>query len=117
MSIHFTPQNTHSPLYAVRLGPGFGFAAPKGWDDSMMERPCTTGVRIQTFGPEILQSLGVEPAEQKIVVVKSSIHYRAAFDPIAGKIIEVDAPGLVSPNLSRFSFQRIRRPLFPLDPL
>jgi len=48
--------------------------------------------------------------------VKSTIHYRAAFEPIAHEIIEVDAPGLSSSNLGRFDFQRIRRPIFPLDP-
>jgi microcystin degradation protein MlrC len=48
--------------------------------------------------------------------VKSTIHYRAAFEPIAREIIEVDAPGLSSSNLARFDFRRIRRPIFPLDP-
>ncbi len=52
----------------------------------------------------------------KILVVKSTIHYRAAFEPIASEIIEVDAPGLSSSNLARFDFKRIRRPIFPLDP-
>jgi microcystin degradation protein MlrC len=53
---------------------------------------------------------------EKILVVKSTIHYRAAFEPIAKAIIEVDAPGLSSSNLSRFDFRRVRRPIFPLDP-
>jgi microcystin degradation protein MlrC len=47
--------------------------------------------------------------------VKSTIHYRAAFEPIAARIIEVDAPGLSSSNLERFAFSRVRRPIFPLD--
>jgi len=47
--------------------------------------------------------------------VKSTIHYRAAFEPIAKEIIEVDAPGLSSSNLERFAFKRVRRPIFPLD--
>jgi microcystin degradation protein MlrC len=42
--------------------------------------------------------------------------HRAAFEPIAREIVEVDAPGLSSSNLSRFAFTRIRRPIFPLDP-
>ncbi len=37
--------------------------------------------------------------------------------PIAHTIIEVDAPGLSSSNLARFAFTRVRRPIFPLDPL
>ena len=47
-------------------------------------------------------------------MVKSSIHYRAAFEPLASRIIEVDAPGLCSGDLSVFPYERIRRPIFPL---
>ncbi len=73
--------------------------------------------RTQTLDPEVMRSLGIEPRDQKILVIKSSIHYRAAFEPLAKRIIEVDAPGLVSPHLERFPFQHIRRPIFPFDPM
>lgn len=46
-----------------------------------------------------------------------TIHYRAAFEPIAHAILEVDAPGLSSSNLGRFDFKHVRRPIFPLDDL
>jgi microcystin degradation protein MlrC len=59
--------------------------------------------------------VGLDPLDHKLIVVKSTIHYRAAFEPIAKEIIEVDAPGLSSSNLARFAFERIRRPIFPLD--
>jgi microcystin degradation protein MlrC len=72
--------------------------------------------RWQTLDPEMIRFVGIDPLAEKILVVKSTIHYRAAFEPIAEEIIEVDAPGLSSSNLSRFDFQRIRRPIFPLDP-
>ncbi len=73
-------------------------------------------LRWQTLDPEMLRVVGIEPTEEKIVVVKSTIHYRAAFEPIAREIVEVDAPGLSSSNLARFRFVRVRRPIFPLDP-
>jgi microcystin degradation protein MlrC len=73
--------------------------------------------RGQTLDPEMIRFLGIDPLAEKILVVKSSIHYRAAFEPIAHTIIEVDAPGLSSSNLARFSFKRVRRPIFPLDDL
>jgi microcystin degradation protein MlrC len=73
-------------------------------------------LRWQTLDPEMLRFVGIEPTDAKIVVVKSTIHYRAAFEPIAREIVEVDAPGLSSSNLARFPFTRIRRPIFPLDP-
>ena len=72
--------------------------------------------RWQTLDPEMLRFVGIEPSDHKIVVVKSTIHYRAAFEPLAREIVEVDAPGLSSSNLERFRYERIRRPIFPLDP-
>src|SRR6266852_787488 len=72
--------------------------------------------RRQTLDPEMIRFVGIDPLMEKILVVKSTIHYRAAFEPIAKEIIEVDAPGLSSSNLARFDFRRIRRPIFPLDP-
>ncbi|HKZ06665.1 MAG TPA: M81 family metallopeptidase [Methylomirabilota bacterium] len=72
--------------------------------------------RWQTLDPEMMRFVGIDPLEHKVLVVKSTIHYRAAFEPIAREIIEVDAPGLSSSNLGRFAFTRVRRPIFPLDP-
>src|SRR5205814_10289530 len=63
----------------------------------------------------MVRFVGIDPAAEKLLVVKSSIHYRAAFEPIARAILEVDAPGLSSSNLERFAFTRVRRPIFPLD--
>jgi microcystin degradation protein MlrC len=71
--------------------------------------------RGQTLDPEMIRFVGLDPLEHKILVLKSTIHYRAAFEPLAREIIEVDAPGLSSSNLARFDFRRIRRPMFPLD--
>ena len=51
----------------------------------------------------MIRFVGIDPAAEKILVVKSSIHYRAAFEPLARAILEVDAPGLSSSNLGRFS--------------
>jgi microcystin degradation protein MlrC len=73
-------------------------------------------LRWQTLDPEMIRFVGIDPLEEKILVVKSTIHYRAAFEPIARDIIEVDAPGLSSSNLDRFAFARVRRPIYPLDP-
>ena len=72
--------------------------------------------RWQTLDPEMIRFVGLDPLEHKVLVVKSTIHYRAAFEPIAREIVEVDAPGLSSSNLARFDFKRVRRPIFPLDP-
>jgi len=65
--------------------------------------------------PEIFRRHGIEPTDKKILVVKSRGHFRAAYEPFAKEIIEVDAPGVASPNLKRFPYKHVRRPIFPLD--
>lgn len=71
--------------------------------------------RAQTLDKEIIRFTGIEPESQAIIVIKSTIHYRADFQPIASKIIEVDGPGLVCPNVSALTFEHIRRPAYPFD--
>lgn len=62
-----------------------------------------------------LISNGIYPERQKILVVKAAIAYRAAYEPVAGRIIEVDSPGLTAVNPDRFTFERIKRPMFGVD--
>lgn len=103
-------------VQAFSSGEGASAAASSGGN------PSASGVevilneyRFQPVDPEAARSVGIDPAHRKIVVVKSSVHYRAAYEPIASEIIEVDGPGLASPNLDRFEFRHIRRPMYPLD--
>jgi len=48
----------------------------------------------------MIRFVGIDPLDHKILVVKSTIHYRAAFEPIASEIIEVDARGCPLPTSS-----------------
>jgi microcystin degradation protein MlrC len=63
-----------------------------------------------------LISCGIYPERQKILTVKGAIAPRAAYEPIAGRIIEVDTPGLTAVNPARFTYKLARRPLFGLEP-
>ena len=62
-----------------------------------------------------LRGVGVIPEEQKMIVVKSAVAYRAAYEPIAAGVIEMDTAGLCTANLARFPYKHLRRPIFPLD--
>ena len=62
-----------------------------------------------------LRHIGIIPEAQRMIVVKSAVAYRAAYLPIAAGIIEMDTAGLCSANLARFEYQRVLRPIFPLD--
>jgi microcystin degradation protein MlrC len=61
------------------------------------------------------RAFGIEPTERQILVVKSAAHYRAAFGPIATKMIEVDAPGISSPRIETLNYEKLSRPIYPLD--
>jgi len=74
-----------------------------------------TEVRGHPHDLNFFRAFGIEPTERRILVLKSAAHFRAAFEPIATKVIEVDAPGISSPRLETFDYQRLRRPIYPLD--
>jgi microcystin degradation protein MlrC len=62
-----------------------------------------------------LVSLGIVPQRQKILVVKSGVSHRPAYDPIAARTIEADTPGITAADPRRFAYHRVRRPIWPLD--
>ena len=68
-----------------------------------------------TVDPELFRSHGIEPLYCKIVVVKSPNGFRAAYEPIAKRIILVDTPGVSTARLETLPFRRINRPIYPLD--
>jgi microcystin degradation protein MlrC len=75
----------------------------------VMERP------VIQWDPELYRSVGLEPRDAQIVVVKSPAAFRAAYAPLAAEILLLDAPGICSPDLRSFPFVHVRRPLYPLD--
>jgi microcystin degradation protein MlrC len=74
-----------------------------------------TSKRVQPLDLGLYESQGIDITGKRFVVVKSSVHFRAAHEPVASEIIELDTPGLTSPRLAGFKFKNIRRPIFPLD--
>ncbi|HEX7101038.1 MAG TPA: M81 family metallopeptidase [Nitrolancea sp.] len=75
-----------------------------------------TDLRGHPSDLNFFRSFGIEPTQRRILVLKSAAHFRAAFEPIATKVIEVEAPGISSPNLHSFDYKNLRRPIYPLDP-
>lgn len=75
-------------------------------------------IRTQCADPAFLEHLGLDIGAARSVVVKSRGHFRGGFDEFftADRIVEVDAPGLTSPILSRFAWTKLPRPVLPLDP-
>ncbi len=65
--------------------------------------------------PDMYRCVELEPKDFKLVVVKSPAGFRADFGKFAAKILIADTPGIASGVFSRFSFENISRPLWPLD--
>ncbi|WML51336.1 M81 family metallopeptidase [Neobacillus sp. PS3-12] len=65
--------------------------------------------------PEMFRHIGLEPSTKKILALKAKNHFRAAFEPLVGRIIYVDAPGVASNRLTTFTYRYIPRPIWPLD--
>jgi len=61
-----------------------------------------------------LTSDGIDPPRQKTLVVKAAVAFRAAYEPIAGRIIEVDTPGLTAVTPARFDYEHARDDLHGL---
>ncbi|NLV73141.1 MAG: M81 family metallopeptidase [Chloroflexi bacterium] len=72
---------------------------------------------VTQWDPELYRSLGLEPKDARIVQVKSPAAFRAAYADIADEIILLDTPGAASPKLTSLAWQRLSRPIYPLDDL
>jgi microcystin degradation protein MlrC len=68
--------------------------------------------------PGYFRLVGIEPRERRIIVVQSAHLFREAFEVqerIPRTIMEVDTPGITSPNAMRFPYHHLHRPIYPLD--
>jgi microcystin degradation protein MlrC len=64
---------------------------------------------------DFFKSIGINPQDKKIIVVKSNQGHRASFDPIAAKTIDLNTPGTSSIDYLNLPFKHIKRPLWPID--
>lgn len=78
--------------YRLTLGPS-ALLAVGGVRVIVVSKP------VQLLDLALLRFIGIEPSEQAIIAVKSTVHFRADFAPIASEILICAAPGA-----------------FPLDP-
>ncbi len=49
--------------------------------------------KIQMLDLDLYRFLGVEPCDMRVLVNKSSVHFRAAFEPLASRILVARSPG------------------------
>ncbi|WP_419896961.1 M81 family metallopeptidase [Roseomonas sp. USHLN139] len=64
--------------------------------------------KMQAYDQALFRHLGIEPAQENILGLKSSVHFRADFQPIAEQVLVVAAPGPVVADPSSLPFQHVR---------
>jgi microcystin degradation protein MlrC len=72
-------------------------------------------LRTQTFHPEAMTALGLDPASPRILVVKSNQHFHAGFAPIAADILYASSPGALSQDFATFPYTKRSGPYWPRD--
>jgi microcystin degradation protein MlrC len=71
--------------------------------------------RTQATGLELFTNLGIDPRQKKIVVVKSTNHFMAAYGPIAKKVIYVESSGPLRRDHRKVAYTKVVRPIWPID--
>jgi microcystin degradation protein MlrC len=64
--------------------------------------------KAQLADQAMYRFVGIEPTEQKILVNKSSVHFRADFEPIAEKLLICAAPGAMPADPATLPWKRLR---------
>ena len=107
-------------------GPMFkGFRMQLG-EMALLRSHVAPGVRValasrkcQAADQEMFRHLGVEPRQERILALKSSVHFRADFEPIANEVLVVKAPGPALADPAEFKWTKLRKGvrLRPLGPV
>jgi microcystin degradation protein MlrC len=92
----------------------------KSWGPTVVLRIAGIDVLVVSLPAQILDqaqftAFGIVPAAKAVVALKSMQHFRAAFEPIAGKVVVCDSGALCTPDYTSLPYARVPRPIYPLD--
>jgi microcystin degradation protein MlrC len=101
-------EHTQTGLSGGRLSVGPGaWVSADGIDIVLISK------RHQTFAPDAFTGLGLTLSDKRIVIVKSTQHFHAAFAPIAQAIRYVTAPGAIPPDYAAIPYTKRTVPFWP----
>ncbi|MBM3352208.1 MAG: M81 family metallopeptidase [Betaproteobacteria bacterium] len=92
---------------------------------ALLRSKAAPGVRVvlasrkcQAADKEMFRHLGVEPVRERMMVLKSSVHFRADFEPIAREVLVARSPGPALADPAQFPWKKLRKGLRlrPLGP-
>jgi microcystin degradation protein MlrC len=71
--------------------------------------------RTQALGTDLFTGLGIDLETKKLICLKSTNHFHAAFAPLASEVLYVDGGGPIPRDPAEVPYTRIKRPIWPLD--
>lgn len=101
----------NGPMHAgveVNLGPTVALVV--NGVDVLVTTYAETPIDLNVF-----RSHGIEPTIKRVIALKGKGHFRAAFEPIASRVVLVEGPGITGADLDRLEFTKLRRPIWPID--
>ncbi|WP_175477140.1 M81 family metallopeptidase [Ruania alba] len=101
---------THAGFRHYNNGPTVAIETDEGYRIVVVSRPAPT-TSLEQF-----RSVGIEPADQRIIVAKGVHSPRPAFDSIAGAMILVGTPGVTTVEISELPYEHRRQPMYPYEP-
>ena len=70
---------------------------------------------FEPVDPGCFRAVGIEPTEQRFLMLKSRIHYRVGFRDLVREVVECAGLGVCTSDYSEITFDNVRRPIYPLD--
>ncbi len=92
-----------------------GSMGPSAWLKIDGVNVAVVTAREQPFDMAFARSLGIDCSKMKYICVKSAAHFRAAFEPIAGSIHNIDAAGIHTHDFSQLPSSKRTRDVFPVE--
>jgi microcystin degradation protein MlrC len=72
-------------------------------------------LRVMPTSLQQLLSLDIDPKAHRCIIIKGVTAPRAAYDPIADRVITIDSPGVTQAGPESFGYHARPTPLFPLE--
>lgn len=79
---------------------------PSAWIETNGIHIIISESRFQAVGASVFLGLGLDIARLDAVVLKSTHHFRASFEPIASNIVSVSTPGALSPDFRQIPYRK-----------
>jgi len=71
--------------------------------------------RVEPHDLASFHTLGIDPASKRYLMLKSRVHWRAGLGPLARAVVECAGTGVCTSDYAQLRFEKVRRPIYPLD--